>query len=739
VDELTDPVVHGPFLVTASNANLTTWDDAAFGNYDVTAVDVDGNLMYEFHPGEAGDYYIEFDDIVISDSNDNLPSYRKVNIGLWDITVTNNDVPIDGRVWSKNWALRTPEVTGDTPPDCEWDREFKGTFYSFTTDGFVSKIDFADAGMQGLTFLVAFNSKGPGSSGDLSLDRMSIPGVNATANASEHKIFLAPPDPILFPSGSCGTITPASSFQCAGIDSFCIEVEVSIPGQVELIIDFNQNGILDPASQDVSIVYEFLDGTLSGCIPWNGLRGDGTPIGITDTVDLIFNYTQGIQHWSAYDVEFMRNGYCIETIRPICSAEMTSNQLYWDDRNISDDPGTGAVKDGRNGCDCETGCRSWDNFNINSSSCNNVSDSNTTGYGDKTTLNTWWFATSVSTTRVNIPLVNIMISGPDTTCDGDAVIFTAEDEGATGNITYQWTGPQGYTANTSTVSVSIAGEYCVTITDELGCANNTCKTLTVLETGEAIIGYQENISACIGDQVNIDPIGNTAGFTFLWSPVSGGIVDPTLPSQMIDFSENISYQVQITNQTTACDFIDTINIIAFTDPVPAFSTAAGCVDGLEINFVNESTNAVSYAWDFGVDGTLTDVSNDPSPSYIYPAFGDYQVTLTTTSANGCVATLVQTVSVVDIPLMADFDISYTNCDENSVTVQLTNTSINASNNTSTYLWSFNVAPFTSIEENPSFTLTSGQMVTVLLTISTTNECIINSNQSFDIQLGLSDN
>ncbi len=717
-------IVHGPFIIRNSNANVNSWAEAAFGVYDVTAQE-NGEFIYQFQPTQAGRYYIEFDDA----ENDGNPW---VNIPYWDITVTNNNIPIDGRVWSRNWSFRTPKVDGTSLPECVWDRTFKGAFYSYTTDGFVSKIDFQDAGMQGLSFNIAFNSKGPGLSPDLGEARKSIPGVDATANATEHQIFLSPPDPIVFPSGLCGTITTASTFSCTGMNTFCIDVEVSKPGQVELVIDFNQNGILDPESQDVSIVYEFPEGELSACIPWDGLRGDGSPIGITDTVDLIFNYAQGIQHWSAYDVEYLRNGYCVETIRPICAAAMNTNQLYWDDTDIPEDPGTGALKDGRNGCDCESGCRSWNNFLVNSDNCSG-DDTATTGYGDKTTINTWWFATSITTIKANIPLINAMIEGPDSICAGDMATFVAQDSGATGNIMYQWTGPAGFTANTETITIATAGEYCVTISDDLGCSNNACKTLGVFGSDIDSINYPATINACLNTAISITPSGNTDGFSFLWSPTTGGITDPTSPSQTINFEGDIIYSIEITNLATGCSFSKMVSIVAFPQPAAVFTTEAGCENGLEINFINQSTNGATYSWDFGSAGAM---STEESPAFTYPAIGDYQVELTVTSADGCESTTTQTVTVSQILLMADFDVAYTDCNTDSVTVQFTNTSVNDANNTATYAWTFNVAPFTSNLENPTITVNSAQTITATLTITTEDGCTNSTaNQTFDVQLG----
>ena len=468
-------IVHGPFLIDNSNANVNSWTQAQFGNYPVTA-NQSGLPIYEFAPGVAGDYYIEFTD-VLDDGN------SKVNIAFWDFTVTSGGTPIPGRVWSKNWAFRTPPTGLYSLPDCEWDRPFSGVLYSYTTDGFVSRIDFSESGFQGLSFNVAFNSTGPGNTGNLERDRQSVPGFNATAFSAEHKIFLNEPDPMVFPDGDCGGITSATTFSCDDGDGFCLDVSVSDPGQVEIVIDFNQNGMFDPESTDVSIVWNFPPDSLSACVPWNGLRGDSSMVAFGDTVDLLFTYTRGVQHYAVYDAEFLKNGFCVETVRPICG-DSGENRLFWDDRAILDESGTGQPKDGRGGCECGVdNCRTWTNFNVNVDDCADRMDALTTGYGDKNTVNTWWYASSGLVTRANIPLLSCQINGETVVCDGTSTELTVEVSGSFDTFTYSWSGPDGFTStDANTGPISIEGEYCVTVTNPVGCVRVCCETITLSES-----------------------------------------------------------------------------------------------------------------------------------------------------------------------------------------------------------------------------------------------------------------
>ncbi|MEL6392059.1 MAG: PKD domain-containing protein, partial [Bacteroidota bacterium] len=639
-----NPIVHGPYQLDQSNFNVSSWAQAEFGQYSVDAT-TGGDSIFVFRPGVSGDFYIEFID---NNSEEGPNTNSSLYIPFWDFTVTSaGGAPINGRLWSRNWAFRTPTLPDDNPDECVWDRPFNGTIFTYTEDGFVSKIDFLDSGMQGLSFNLTFNSTGPGNTGDLAEDRKSIPNVNATGNSAFHQIFLNEPDIELFPSGVCGALTSSSSFECTGNNEYCLDLSVTKAGQVEIILDFDRNGMLDDSSQDLTLVVEFTDTSLTQCVPWNGIRGDGTAAGSGDTINLIFIYAQGIQHWSVYDLEFIKDGYCVETVRPICiDAEDVSRNLYWDDREIPEDPGTGAVKDGRAGCACETGCRTWNFFEVNAS-CNNFSDDDTEGYGDKSTINTWWFANSRQIFTADIPLVSIDIDGPDSICLGDTAIFMTDAASTSGMVTYLWTGPGVDSATTANVEVSLPGEYCVTVTDELNCTATVCKTLTVIDLTDDVSNYPDTLRSCPGDQVVITPDMVVGEASYSWSPTDG-LDDASSATPVLTVADGSSttYVVTITQGDLNCTFTDTVVIDPFPPSVADFSSSSLCVD-TQLDFTNNSTNADSVFWDFGDLATDSDTSSLDNPTYFYPSPGIYTVTLITFSPDGCLDTAQVDVVVVE--------------------------------------------------------------------------------------------
>ncbi len=63
-----------------------------------------------------------------------------------------------------------------------------------------------------------------------------------------------------------------------------------------------------------------------------------------------------------------------------------------------------------------------------------------------------------------------------------------------------------------------------------------------------------------------------------------------------------------------------------------------------VNFVNASSGAVRYHWDFGVTGLTNDTSNKASPTYLYPSAGTYKITLLAINTV-CIDTFIYIVTV----------------------------------------------------------------------------------------------
>ena len=377
-----------------NNAAISNWSQAVNGPNQI--VGSGGYNAFTFNPDglPAGDYYIEF-----SAEQDQYDSDDLV-IPYYDITVaTEGGTPsaIDGRVFSYNWAFMTPSI--DYPNDY-FDRDFTGTLYIYSDDGFVSLIDFSDAEFQGAAFNIAFNSSGTSATGDFEVDRASVEGSNVTF--AEYRVFLNNPDETAFPNGTFGEFVINADFPklygCPDDGEWFFRFAATEAGRVEILIDSDGNGEFDPGTADVLLTDDIVPfpGETSPYdrdIPWDGLDGLGNPIPTGTPLEVDYRYSQGFYHLPVYDVEHLRTGFDVTPVRPATPQPYDPN-FFYDDEDISESLPGGQPALELDGC--TPPCHYWIDVD----------------YGNLNTINTFWYAYRSSTSAV------IPFETPPPTCAG---------------------------------------------------------------------------------------------------------------------------------------------------------------------------------------------------------------------------------------------------------------------------------------------------------------------------------
>lgn len=206
--------------------------------------------------------------------------------------------------------------------------------------------------------------------------------------------------------------------------------------------------------------------------------------------------------------------------------------------------------------------------------------------------------------------------------------------------------------------------------------------------------------------------GSENADSYLWDFGVDGIDTDTSTMASPTFTFPVEGEFDVSLTATSSDgFTDTetktvtVSRVAVV-PVAEFSFEA---TDLAVVFTDASSNAASYAWDFGVDGIDTDVSTEASPSFTYPTFGTYEVSLTVTSSTGDTDTETMSVMVSLPAPTADFTFS-----ASDLVVTFTNTSTNAD----TYSWDFGDGSPANTDESPMYTYAAGGEYTVTLTATT---------------------
>jgi gliding motility-associated-like protein len=100
--------------------------------------------------------------------------------------------------------------------------------------------------------------------------------------------------------------------------------------------------------------------------------------------------------------------------------------------------------------------------------------------------------------------------------------------------------------------------------------------------------------------------------------------------------------------------------------VSSIPTATNLCEGLTINFQNGSTNANAYSWNFGDQATLGDTSHLYTPTYTFPTYGTYTVSLVVqnTAYGSCKDTAKKVINVNPL-LSPTLQPTYSGCFKNN--------------------------------------------------------------------------
>src|ERR1019366_4996963 len=244
--------------------------------------------------------------------------------------------------------------------------------------------------------------------------------------------------------------------------------------------------------------------------------------------------------------------------------------------------------------------------------------------------------TAISTVTIfSIP--NASIVGDNTICSGESNVLTA-----LGGSSYQWSG--GSTASTSSINVMPL----VTTTYSVVAYNGTCVSLpasiTVIVNSSPSVSISGQNLICQGGTANLfgNIFGGAAPYNYLWS--NGSISTSIIISPI---SLNTSISIHVTDKN-GCSDSASINVTMLPNPISSIAGATLGCDSMVVSFINSSTNASTYFWDFG-DGNTSNLFN---PIHIYRDSGSYNITLIATNVAGCAdtSTLNYNVKLIASPI-----------------------------------------------------------------------------------------
>jgi PKD repeat protein len=318
-------------------------------------------------------------------------------------------------------------------------------------------------------------------------------------------------------------------------------------------------------------------------------------------------------------------------------------------------------------------------------------------------------AGSVTETKPNY--INIGAnSSPNFIANISAATLTVQNNSA--NATgYLWAFGDGQTSTAFTPTHTYVqdGVYTVTLT-----TTNSCGTQTASQTVTVITPPSANFSAtsttgCAPLTTQFSNQSSPNATVYQWTFAGGTPATSTDANPVVVYPAPGVYTVLLTSTNSAGSDTETkMSYINVTDiPQAGFS---GSIVGLTAQFSNSSTNATSYAWQFG-DGAS---SNLAQPTHTYAADGVYTVVLTATNACGSTSSS-QLFTVVTVPI-AGFTLN-ANSGCAPLNVVCSNTS---SANATGWVWTFTGGtPASSTDQNPTVNWATPGVYQVSLTVTNT--------------------
>lgn len=264
------------------------------------------------------------------------------------------------------------------------------------------------------------------------------------------------------------------------------------------------------------------------------------------------------------------------------------------------------------------------------------------------------------------------------------------------------------------------GTYDVTLIVTGPCGTDTFTSTVVVSTLPTAGFSASQTGGCQPFEVQFFNSSTSNATEFLWSFPGGTPSTSDEENPVVMYEEAGVYPVSLTVWSGAgshtAEEVDFITV----DPLPvaSFNTV---VNGLQVQFNNQSQNGTTFEWFFG-DGQAT---GEPSPTHVFGDLGEYEVLLVATNSCGKDSLALNVVvSTSPIPLFSS------NAQNGCVPMEV-QFQDESQNGVESWSWSFpGGTPDTSNAQNPVVTYNTPGVYPVILKVTNASGSIILVKESF---------
>jgi len=308
----------------------------------------------------------------------------------------------------------------------------------------------------------------------------------------------------------------------------------------------------------------------------------------------------------------------------------------------------------------------------------------------------------ISTTVYEVPVANY--SAPSV-CENDPATFTDISTLSAGTLAWTWDFDDATTsaAQHPNHAFSPSGTYQVEllVASNNGCLDSITIPFSIFGTPTADFTFVDD---CFYNSALFTDISSvTSGTITQWQWNFGDAGTSAIQNPTHTYNSAGSYVVElIVTSGSNCKDTLTQTVVRYEKPLASFNVANECI--YDAATVNELSTVVApevvnqWNWNFGDGATSTAQSG----SHQYAAAGNYTISLTSTTNNGCVDDTIITVTIYPQP---NVNFSSNSVCENTPPTTFTNITTIANGTISTWAWTFGDAS-TSPLQQPNHTYAS---------------------------------
>lgn len=351
--------------------------------------------------------------------------------------------------------------------------------------------------------------------------------------------------------------------------------------------------------------------------------------------------------------------------------------------------------------------------------CNNPIAAPTTNTVYSVTLTALSGCKNTKTVKVNRAAYPVVNAGADVVLCGPAITqFNATGTDTSGALAWKWTPTTGLSspfvsnpiANPNP-GVSATYTYCVTATNQYGCASTDC---LVLKRNIVTVDAGPDKSYCAGGSATLNGSTPNTNVTWAWSPPASISGSSTVANPTANPTTTTVFTATITD-ADGCNASDTTTVTVYPLPnIFAGSNTSICPGGSTTLTASGAGAGGSYVWQPGGQTTAS-ITVSPVNTTTY--------TVTGTSSDGCSKSATVTVFVLNEPLVTVTPDTFM-CQ--GVALQLTSSGPAGS----TYLWSPSIFLSNPNVANPiANPPVPGQTYNYNLTITDPSGCVKDTSVS----------